>query len=111
MLAGKVDGVSADERISIATLDNIKRLTQQVRWYICRRTTRFRRSPCRRRGRKMWKRQGSNRPRHEPVATGDVSDHFVGAGEKRRGTSSSSAFAVFILMTSWKRVAAWIGRL
>ena len=28
MLAGKVDGVSADERISIATLDNIKRLTK-----------------------------------------------------------------------------------
>jgi glyoxylase-like metal-dependent hydrolase (beta-lactamase superfamily II) len=28
MLAGKVDGISADERISIATLDNIKRLAQ-----------------------------------------------------------------------------------
>jgi glyoxylase-like metal-dependent hydrolase (beta-lactamase superfamily II) len=28
MLAGKVDGVSANERVSIATLDNIKRLTQ-----------------------------------------------------------------------------------
>jgi N-acyl homoserine lactone hydrolase len=28
MLAGKVDGVSADERVSIATLDNIKRLAQ-----------------------------------------------------------------------------------
>lgn len=28
MLAGKVDGISADERISIATLNNIKRLTQ-----------------------------------------------------------------------------------
>jgi N-acyl homoserine lactone hydrolase len=28
MLARKVDGVSADEHIAIATLDNIKRLTQ-----------------------------------------------------------------------------------